>query len=622
MPDYPEGSPEPLARQAQEGFRIEGPPCAPERAWTLIGDTDWMNRRAEAGAVVKLDIESQRDGFPMLRGQLAGPLGLKLPFLEVWSSWVAGRFFRQVRDIESPVIARSDYRAELVPIEGSALVKPVIEMQLTGPGWASGVRRGLSLSKMRRLWEGTLERLTLPIEGEDPARELGPEAAAAVRRWAGVCDPAVVSRFDHHFRFARPTDLSRLRAFDLADRWGLPRDAVLDALLGALGVGAVELFWSVRCSRCYGQVAGGRLLSDLADHAECAGCQVRTDVDMAANVEVLFAPHPSVATQLDVNYCTVFPKASPSQVAVLTMLPGQRVSAPIQLPQGAWTFGPGHGVPDMQVTVGQAGSDTLAWDAGHQAPSEIRAGTVTLDVTNGTADRQRVFLTRVGGGLPMVPASLLTTKESFRRQLGHQVLAPDLRVGVRSIALVFTDLSGSTAMYEELGDARAFSVVRDHFIVLRKAAARNNGTIVKTIGDAVMAAFYDAPAAMAGAFDMLEEFNAWVGTVGLENPPSLKVGVHVGAALVVHSDQAGLDYFGGSVNLAARAQGAAEAGEVVWTDAVQAQERAREVVAQRGYVATPLTKLLKGIGDVRLWRASRTPPEATPPARPTGLPRS
>lgn len=613
MPEFPEGSPDSLQNLAHEGFRIEGPACAPERAWDLIGDTDWLNRQAGAGAVVKMALESQSDGFPLLKGEMAGPMGLRLPFKEIWSSWISGRFFRQVRDLDSPIIARSDYRAELVPAPGG-LVRPVIEMKLTGPGWAAAMRKGLSLGKMQRNWEDTLARLKLPAGEEDVARDLGAEAVAAVRRWEGCADSVVVKRFELHFRTARPNDLARLRAFELADRWGMDRDSVLDALLAAVNVGAVELFWSVRCSRCYGQVAGGRLLSDLADHAECQGCQVRTDVDLASNVEVLFAPHPSVAAQLDVNFCTVFPKGAQSQLAVFTMSPGQRVRAPVRLAPGAWRLGQGHNQPDLELDVGASGDTAVEWKASRATPTGtaaivLRTGEVNLDVVNDSADRQRVYLTREGGALPMVPASMLTTKESFRRQLGHQVLAPDLRVGVRSIALVFTDLSGSTAMYEELGDARAFAVVRDHFVVLRTASARHGGTVVKTIGDAVMAAFYDAPSAMRGAFDMLEDFNAWVARTGLDHPPSLKVGVHVGPALVVHSDQAGLDYFGGTVNLAARAQAAADAGDVVWTDAVHAQELARGIAASRGYGFEPMAKALKGIGEVRLWRAVKSVPE-------------
>ncbi|MSP54888.1 MAG: adenylate/guanylate cyclase domain-containing protein [Myxococcales bacterium] len=611
MTVLPEGSPDPLQNFAQDGFRIEGPLCTPERGWDLVGDTDWLNREAGNGEIVKMALEEQDDGFSLLKGEMAGPVGVRLPFTEIWSSWVAGRFFRQVRDLESPIIARSDYRGELIPAAGG-LVRPVIQMTLTGPGWAGSLRKGLALRRMQRQWEHRLARLKLPSGEGEELRDLSEVVAAAFGRWERCADRAVVERFKHHFRSARPQDLAKLRAFELADRWGMGRDTVLDTLLAGVTVSAVELFWSVRCSRCYAPVAGSGMLSDLADHAECVGCKVRTEVDLADNVEVLFTPPPGLATQLDVNFCTVYPKRAPSQTAVFTIAPGQRIESPVYLAPGAWRLGQGHNQPDLDIEVRAEGGTSVEWassraTAGGQPAVVLKAGEVMIGVSNDSLVRQRVFLSRVGGAVPMVPASLVTTKESFRRQLGHQVLAPDLRVGVRSVALIFTDLSGSTAMYEEIGDALAFAFVRDHFVVLRAASARNGGTVVKTIGDAVMAAFYDAPSAIGGAFDMIEDYNVWVVGAGLENPPALRLGVHVGPALVVHSDQSGLDYFGGTVNFAARAQGAADDGAVVWTEAVHAQDLARRVVGDRGYRFEPMVKSLKGLGDVRLWRGVKLP---------------
>ncbi|GDX83520.1 hypothetical protein LBMAG42_53310 [Deltaproteobacteria bacterium] len=605
MTEFVEGSPEPLPGTVVEHFRIEGPVTSAERAWRLVGDTDWMNRAAGNGAVVAMQVAAQGDGFPLLTGEMAGPFGMRIPFSEVWSSWVTERFFRQVRDLRSPIVARSDYRAELVPTEGG--VRPVVEMALTGPGWSSLVRRGLSLGAMERGWAAALQRLGEPEEGEDgKPRVIAAPALAALERWRGTGDAAVVARVEALFRSGRPADLARMRAFVLADRWGLPRDLVLDALLAGVDAGATELFWSVRCVRCYGQVAGGRLLSDLADHAECPACGVRSETDLGDNVEVLFAPHPAVIAELEVNFCTVFPAKAPAQRAVFTLAPGQRVHTQAPVPPGAWRLGAGQGALDLEVTAeanGEGGS-ALSWSPGACGSSTVRAGNVELDLHNRSEARARVYLTQVGGALPMVPASLLTTRDTFRRRLSHHVLATDLRIGVRSIALLFTDLSGSTAMYEEIGDARAFAVVRDHFVLLREVAAAHGGTVVKTIGDAVMAAFYDAPSALKAGFAMQRAFASWAPSLGLDHTPSLKVGVHAGAALAVHTDQSGLDYFGGTVNLAARAQGAAEAGEVVWTEAIHDLPAVRDWIRSEGIAFGPMERALKGLGSVRLWRAA------------------
>ena len=71
------------------------------------------------------------------------------------------------------------------------------------------------------------------------------------------------------------------------------------------------------------------------------------------------------------------------------------------------------------------------------------------------------------------------------------------------VAILFSDLTGSTALYTALGDAAAFRLVDDHFDVLRASIAAHDGTIVKTMGDAVMAAFRDPVACARAAADAL-----------------------------------------------------------------------------------------------------------------------
>ena len=57
------------------------------------------------------------------------------------------------------------------------------------------------------------------------------------------------------------------------------------------------------------------------------------------------------------------------------------------------------------------------------------------------------------------------------------------------VAIMFTDLKGSTELYDVLGDAAAYNLVRDHFAFRLDRVQRNHGFVVKTVGDAVMAAF-------------------------------------------------------------------------------------------------------------------------------------
>jgi len=125
------------------------------------------------------------------------------------------------------------------------------------------------------------------------------------------------------------------------------------------------------------------------------------------------------------------------------------------------------------------------------------------------------------------------------------------------------------------------------------------GRAVKTIGDAVMASFVDPLDALRAALEMRTEiarFNA----EGRDDLIGLKVGLHAGACLAVTLNDR-LDYFGQTVNVAARVQGLSGAGEIIVTDDVLSVPGAAELVA--GLEIETRGVELKGIaGEVRVHR--------------------
>ena len=143
--------------------------------------------------------------------------------------------------------------------------------------------------------------------------------------------------------------------------------------------------------------------------------------------------------------------------------------------------------------------------------------------------------------------------------------AADESLSIARVAILFTDLKGSTAMYAERGDPHAYRLVRDHFAILGEAIDRNNGALVKTIGDAVMASFGSGADAVRAAFESQAELCARAQDMGGELV--LKAGVHAGACLAVKLNDR-LDFFGGAVNTAARVQGLSRGNDVVVSDEV------------------------------------------------------
>ena len=167
----------------------------------------------------------------------------------------------------------------------------------------------------------------------------------------------------------------------------------------------------------------------------------------------------------------------------------------------------------------------------------------------------------------------------------------DEGLGVKDIALLFTDLKGSTALYDRIGDLNAFALVQQHFDRLQEVTVRHNGAIIKTIGDAVMAAFLKPADAVQAALEMRSEIASFN-----ERQPDkaliLKIGVHKGAAIAVTLNDR-LDYFGQTVNIAARVQNLADADEIFVSQDVYEAKGVRDELA--GYSVESRTAQLRGV---------------------------
>jgi class 3 adenylate cyclase len=127
---------------------------------------------------------------------------------------------------------------------------------------------------------------------------------------------------------------------------------------------------------------------------------------------------------------------------------------------------------------------------------------------------------------------------------------------LRNLAVLFADVSGSTTLYERLGDRAALAAVESVLEILKRAVAGNRGRVIKTIGDEVMAVFDSADGAFQAAVDMqagTDELPA-IGAVRL----GIRIGFHAGPVLEERGD-----VFGDAVNTAARMAGLAKSGQII-----------------------------------------------------------
>jgi class 3 adenylate cyclase len=201
----------------------------------------------------------------------------------------------------------------------------------------------------------------------------------------------------------------------------------------------------------------------------------------------------------------------------------------------------------------------------------------------------------IGKRKPFLTAKRILTNQTFRDVYKADNLNIDQRLKITSLTFLFTDLKGSTALYERVGDLAAFDLVRAHFHALLEIIASEAGAVVKTIGDAVMATFTRPEQALAAGLRMraaMERLNEERGTKDLV----VKIGIHEGPCLAVMLNER-QDYFGQTVNIAARVQGLSTSQAIHVTSPV-ISALAVEAILRKAEI-TPIQKhaALRGIAD-------------------------
>lgn len=159
------------------------------------------------------------------------------------------------------------------------------------------------------------------------------------------------------------------------------------------------------------------------------------------------------------------------------------------------------------------------------------------------------------------------------------------------LTVLFTDLAGSTALTQRLGDARAQEVVRAHNTIVRREVQTRGGTEIKHTGDGIMATFPSAARAVASAVAIQQGVRTY-GETHPEMAFAVKIGLNAGEPLAEDAD-----VFGTAVQLAARTCAEAKAGQILATNVV------RELVFGKGALFGDVgTAELKGFGEpVRLF---------------------
>jgi class 3 adenylate cyclase len=356
---------------------------------------------------------------------------------------------------------------------------------------------------------------------------------------------------------------------------------ITSEFLHGVKAGAFDLHWDIHCPHCNMITDEFNDLADTSEMSFCPMCERDFKIDLLDRVEVTFslnkeiddpqlrpvcAPPPVLQNKLQLItplYCT--------ESETVTLEQGRyRYCCPLTLAKGVLKVEGAETEEIQEIKLKQlAGKDFDKKDL------TVRPGKVKVELTNNDHNLSGLILHTEELPqelqLEQLPLRLsgiqLLHHPDYKRLFGEQVISERERVKIRAITIMFTDITGSTRMYETLGDTKAYNIVRDHFEIFFESIEKYGGKVIKTIGDAVMASFISNEQAIMAAVGAVTRFREY----NLTRPQSewiqVRIGIHRGTGLLVNLNNS-IDYFGSTVNKAARIQNLSKSDEVSFSEEV------------------------------------------------------
>ena len=583
----------------------------PERLWPVLAAT---NRFNEAMGLPPYALEeTPQPNGTVLRCGSGKAAGFTLAWEEKPYEWIHGRHFRQSRVFTKGPFRRFGPVFDIEPSGlGGSKVSYALEWEpLTFVGRLFGKR--LAEQAGGAVGKRVLEAVAF-VKGERPTvfdlppPELPEGARARAAALAEAIDRSpygngLGKRLTDYVLTGMAADLAHLKPKRLAREFGVEQRPAVEACLAGVRAGLLTMKWDLLCTNCRGAKLTTPALSELPRGAHCPSCNIDYDRDFERNVELAFSPAPAIRPLMAGGFCLSGPMATPHVPVQLLLEPGERRTVSLDLPAGHYrlrTLHPGTSVdidhhggafPGLRITAtgvealpaGAPGTIEFMNEAGFELAALVEDRTWTRDA---------------------LTAPEVISLQVFRDLFAEATLRPGDEAAVGQVALLFSDLRGSTALYERVGDAVAYNIVREHFAFLAGIVRDHDGAVVKTIGDAVMASFGDPAHAVKAALAMqarIADFNRTHAGDSEDLRLAIKLGVHCGASVMVNLNDR-LDYFGSTVNMAARLQGQSEGGDIVLSEAVADDPAVKPLLAD--VPARRETVELKGfaepIGFVRL----------------------
>ena len=460
------------------------------------------------------------------------------------------------------------------------------------------------------------------------------EAQAQFSVLKQTADPEAAAAIEQLIDNGEDHELNRINVLDFSARTGLDEERVISGFLHASRLGLFDLTWNVLCPGCGGVLDAHATLKSLRhDDYHCGLCACGYEASVDEQVEVAFTVSPRIrriaahdpntlpiweyfkqifwSSGVDFNKESFASLTDEVTLEALELPADEKALLSLQLPgEFIIVFEPVthtaqfidvQGEPTrerQQLSLIYSKTKTPTGATITMRPGPLR---LSLDNQAGVRVLPSVFIAAdalhllIGKRKPFLTAKRMLTNQTFRDVFKADNLNIDQRLKITSLTFLFTDLKGSTALYERVRDLAAFDLVRAHFHALLEIISSEKGAVVKTIGDAVMATFIRPEHAIMAGLRM----RAAMDTLNVERGRDdlvIKIGIHEGPCLAVMLNER-QDYFGQTVNIAARVQGLSVSHAMHVTGPVIESPAVADILHKASIEPIQKEAALRGIAD-------------------------
>ncbi|MBR56662.1 MAG: hypothetical protein CMH54_01245 [Myxococcales bacterium] len=573
--------------------------ATPMAVWTYISDMQRVEQASGMPSVAFKDTPHP-EGGSTLHGRTR-QLGLLLVWNERPFEWVAGEYFRVQRNYTKGPLELADNRVTLETTPEGTLLNHSLELK--GKNWFWNlVARFFVGIRMRRAFLRVYKQIDAYLKQDEPLAfskramhrsKVNPAKLRFLsRRLADAQTADMAQLMSIHLREEADRDLHHMRPFAVADTWDVSREKTLSLFLHATNVGMLTLHWDILCPLCRNSPEHFDNLRDIKTQVHCTACGIDFGPDLATNVQATFSPVPSVRELEVEDFCTAGPQTTPHILIQQLVGPQASTTVRIRLEEGHYRLrGPRFsGTTRIQIESAEASNLHFRPSENHEELSKV-GGDLTLHLENPGSDEQVILLERDAHRADAATADLVIADLEFRHYFAEQALAPGQKLSISRMYFLFTDLQNSVRLYEELGDAEAYAMVRTHFKTLAGIIEEFGGSVIKTVGDSIMAVFSEPTAAIYAVEEAHRQTK-----LDSSDRLTIKFGMHGGPCLVIDANGA-MDYFGRTVNMASRFQDLSQGGDFVISMDIANNPEITALLVELQADCTDEEAMLKGFND-------------------------